>query len=416
MFNEETVFIIGAGASWHYGFPTGEELVERVIEKAKLLPNFVRKNRLHSYSDAHPNFLESKIEQALQEGYFHVTEQRKIAWQKLCEECDTLSESLQRVRPLVIDNFLSQNPTLAPKGKILISWVILECEKQYFDPYKKAEARTNVNRRLLLKNSPELQIRDLAQRIDITKYKDDWHRFILHRLAQKPKQLLSNKVSFITFNYDVSLERSLYEGMQHIEAFDQNDIDKFISSDYFHHIYGQIHKDFKNEEDILSLFDSDRILGRNREATNPIIALRDALNISHQYSQNIFTIEDCDKIEGDKNKCKDIQEIAINKIDKARNIYILGYGFDERNSERLKLRTGLKWKQGDESKKKVYFTNYGDRNLINKKASDILLGSPKAFLPPKYIHEPDPVSNRDHYYEKSIKNVYEALEQDFDFL
>jgi hypothetical protein len=35
MFKAKTVFIIGAGASCHYGYPTGEELVRRIISKAK---------------------------------------------------------------------------------------------------------------------------------------------------------------------------------------------------------------------------------------------------------------------------------------------------------------------------------------------------------------------------------------------
>jgi hypothetical protein len=28
MFTEPTVLILGAGASWHYGYPTGEEMLE----------------------------------------------------------------------------------------------------------------------------------------------------------------------------------------------------------------------------------------------------------------------------------------------------------------------------------------------------------------------------------------------------
>ena len=35
MFKAKTVIILGAGASWHYGYPTGEELVKRVLEKAR---------------------------------------------------------------------------------------------------------------------------------------------------------------------------------------------------------------------------------------------------------------------------------------------------------------------------------------------------------------------------------------------
>jgi hypothetical protein len=34
MFTTKTVFILGAGASWHYGYPTGEGLVKKVVEKA----------------------------------------------------------------------------------------------------------------------------------------------------------------------------------------------------------------------------------------------------------------------------------------------------------------------------------------------------------------------------------------------
>jgi hypothetical protein len=34
VFKNPTVFILGAGASWHYGYPTGEDLVKMVIQRA----------------------------------------------------------------------------------------------------------------------------------------------------------------------------------------------------------------------------------------------------------------------------------------------------------------------------------------------------------------------------------------------
>ena len=37
MFKRKTVFILGAGASWHYGHPTGEDLVRKVIGAANRL-------------------------------------------------------------------------------------------------------------------------------------------------------------------------------------------------------------------------------------------------------------------------------------------------------------------------------------------------------------------------------------------
>jgi hypothetical protein len=43
MFINKTVFILGAGASWHYGYPTGEELVEQVREKARVFHGYCAK-------------------------------------------------------------------------------------------------------------------------------------------------------------------------------------------------------------------------------------------------------------------------------------------------------------------------------------------------------------------------------------
>jgi hypothetical protein len=35
MFKNSTVFVLGAGASWHYGYPTGEGLVDQVVSFAQ---------------------------------------------------------------------------------------------------------------------------------------------------------------------------------------------------------------------------------------------------------------------------------------------------------------------------------------------------------------------------------------------
>src|SRR5262249_28899766 len=57
MFTEPTVFILGAGASWHYGYPTGEELVKKATEKAEALSTYL-KNSLHTLNLEWPKFVE----------------------------------------------------------------------------------------------------------------------------------------------------------------------------------------------------------------------------------------------------------------------------------------------------------------------------------------------------------------------
>ena len=35
MFTEKTAIVLGAGASWHYSYPTGEDLIKNIIKTAK---------------------------------------------------------------------------------------------------------------------------------------------------------------------------------------------------------------------------------------------------------------------------------------------------------------------------------------------------------------------------------------------
>ena len=42
MLDAKTVFILGAGASSHYGYPSGEDLVRRVITKAEIAGRYFK--------------------------------------------------------------------------------------------------------------------------------------------------------------------------------------------------------------------------------------------------------------------------------------------------------------------------------------------------------------------------------------
>jgi hypothetical protein len=43
MIDNNTVFVSGAGASWHYGYPTGNGLVDDVIAMAARLSEYCRR-------------------------------------------------------------------------------------------------------------------------------------------------------------------------------------------------------------------------------------------------------------------------------------------------------------------------------------------------------------------------------------
>ena len=157
MFAEPTVFILGAGASWHYGYPTGEELVKKVLEKAELLSKYLE-NSVHTLNLQWPKFVEPAKTRDGDDIARH--------WQVALDKCSALKSGLEQVRPLIIDYYLGWNASFKDLGRLLIAWVILDCERRCTEA-----GAGNINRRA---QSP----------VDNLKlFNDDWCRFLLHKLA-----------------------------------------------------------------------------------------------------------------------------------------------------------------------------------------------------------------------------------------
>jgi hypothetical protein len=230
MFTKKTVFILGAGASWHYGYPLGEGLVKKVIEKAALAIQFFSISAAVSNSDL-PDFIIDTTEP---------NASLEVRWADALRDCQMLRAGLEQVNPLVIDYFLGWNPKLQTIGRLLIAWVILECE------YVQLKNEGNANRKQLLINSPFYAERIKANDVELKRFKDDWCRFVIHQLAINGKtssDIFKNDVRFVTFNYDISLERELHDGLQYIDLFDPADIDDFLDADRILHVYGKVRED-----------------------------------------------------------------------------------------------------------------------------------------------------------------------------
>jgi hypothetical protein len=129
MIIKNTVFILGAGASRHYGYPTGEELITKVMHMASRLAQYCR-NRLNSGQTAQimPTYVSEKYDAALG------VQGAQRGWAAVRDECEALVARLKIVRPLVIDYFLAWNESLGPIGKLIIAAVILECESDTSQP------------------------------------------------------------------------------------------------------------------------------------------------------------------------------------------------------------------------------------------------------------------------------------------
>ena len=318
------------------------------------------------------------------------------------QECEDLVARLTTVDPIVIDYFLGQNPHLLHIGKLMIAWVLLECEAIYL------RYQINNNRRELLIESGNRHSNE--NEYLKTAYTDNWYRFLVHKLVTgcaDGNDLLHNNVSFVTFNYDVSLEYELYRSLKAISQFSEgNVIDKFFEGDRVIHVYGKIRQNVTDDlpHKMLDLFAKPII-----EPT-PVLnflefcqEFNNLLDISYEASKTIRTIAPYEKTaSGEITKAK---ETIMN----AKVVYILGYGFDENNSRLLNLHDSLHI--GKLEGKTILFTNFNDHNQVNKKASRVITGSPRAML----AGAPEITTTEiGSYCEKSRRTVYDALAFDFD--
>jgi hypothetical protein len=338
VFSKPTVFIIGAGASAHYGFPTGESLVHEVIQKAEVARKYFLDHR-----DIHggylPGFIRDEFPNHQLNAPYHP------GWEKTGETFRKLAERLRAVDPLVIDYFLGQNAELQTAGKILIAWIIREAETK-FHRWEEDPQRNRTSDRY------------------------NWVRFVLHRLAvpcEKSEDLKRNNVTFITFNYDTSLEDRIERGLRQISLFDQKDIAEFISPDRFLHVYGTIRNDtYPTYTPLMPLHQPGGKIDLQHAAQ--------FFDQMHCISKGIRTIDPHDKVDDV------ILTRARNAIKSATCFYVLGFGFDRNNCRRIGLEQGVFNSGTPAPYKNVVFTNLADSNRINKDASRAFCGTPDNFF------------------------------------
>ena len=410
MIKDDTVFILGAGASWHYGYPTGEKLVKKVIEKLSKLAEAcqVTKKFNAPYSGEPPAFVK-----LFHEAGESQAPQIEAAWLNTANACEALAKRIKAVNPPVIDYYIAQqNDKSRTLGELAIAWVILDCERE------SNNKKGNINRMEDIEESPSRDEAIKGRYIDLSKYEDKWHRYILYQLSvgcEKSSDLKENKIHFVTFNYDISLEHHLYEGLTSNDLFEDVDIKSFLKQERFFHLYGAIKEnpytlpcEPVSSEMLSEIYNPVHLDSRHAE-------FKRAADYVYSASKGIKTIAS-----GTAGKRTDEPTIksAREKVANARRIYILGYGFDQNNNsllelEKLKIRTDV----NKESMRKIMFTNYNDINVVNKVASKIFhpsRGTPH-FID-NYLLNQVPATGLTDSFEKSKRDVYEALSKDFDFL
>jgi hypothetical protein len=376
--NRNTVIVLGAGASWHYGYPTGEALVGDIIWCAEKLKHFAQSRRATPFNlDAIPQFM-SDI------GFGPGTYVEE-PWVKLESQCDDLMTRLRTVQPLVIDYFLGWNKDLEQLGRVLIAGALLQRQTRN-------AGRTNYNRYLDARRGNEPSGNSPWQNYPYDRHNDNWIRFLVHQLllgCETSEMLPKNKINFITFNYDRSLENGLLAALSKIKFLRADHIEAFLAGNRFVHMYGEL-VDVGHVEDLHVV---DLNFNNNARLQNAERAMK-IFNAWSDASKHLKVIDP-------HSKNGDSLIMARTLVGQAKRLYFLGFGFDRNNLERLGLPIDL----GSRTVEETYFTNFHNVGSVNRRAAH-------AFRQGELVFNPFSNFGGALTY-RSERSVYDAIDLDF---
>jgi hypothetical protein len=277
LIDKKTVFVLGAGASCPYGYQSGAGL--------------------RAWICLNQGFRDIYLE------YKHISNSMPTN-----EFISKFSKSSRQS----IDLFMAANPKLAPTGKYIIAFAIFEAEKR---SQFREEAR--INHEWYSRSSSEHPAKVLLRKGYFQG--EDWYSYLFNRLTAgltKPDVLpdfSDDKISFITFNYDRSLEQFLYESLSNtFTEVPEPEIVKCLKKLKILHVYGQIAP--------LRWQNSEQGVDYRPRIDGPLLE-KSASNIKTIYEQ---------KESSDLNEARGI-------LAQAEQIFFLGFGYAEENLEILKL-------------------------------------------------------------------------------
>jgi hypothetical protein len=176
---QSTVFILGAGASMPYGFPSGAQLRDNICGAA-------------NHQSALANLIAGSVGIRV-------------------EEIMGFASAFHRSSLLSIDAFLARRPEFTRVGKLCIAAELIKCEVPQF-----------------------------LRRLD---NKDHWYALLweaLSRDAASVEDICANEVQFITFNYDRSLEYFLFEAVKNSFGTTDEDALAVVKKLGIIHVYGSL--------------------------------------------------------------------------------------------------------------------------------------------------------------------------------
>ncbi len=266
------VIILGAGASIPFGFPSGDDLYKKIRDN-----------------------IESDVSE-----YIDIKKRKSYGpfdYSRLQNEAKEFSEALKKVSVVSIDKYLNINPKFKDIGIKSIISEIVKCEKLHLENMRNSDNNT-----------------------------DDWCKYLIRKMTESlntAEELLNikeNQISFITFNYDRSLEFILHReltGLLENTEIQQQAINDTLNKIKIIHVYGQV-----------------GWLPWQKSENNQKLAYGEIFESVFETAEKVAeSIEVMYSLRIDKNEILE----AIQLISKADRILFLGFGYDQENLKILKF-------------------------------------------------------------------------------
>ncbi len=255
MITKNTVFILGAGASSTYGFPTGNDLTSTIT--ANLRP--LKRNQKRLGIDW-LIFLQSE---------FGIPEQEIHAFQ-----------SQLNLSKISVDAFLEYRPEFLNVGKLAIALALISAEHEN----KLFNAKRN------------------------------WLDYLRLKLDAPFNEFGNNKISFINFNYDRSLEQYLFTVLRNTYGKSDDECSEQINKIPILHVHGRIGA-LPWQKGKARLYDNQITTESVRLASDQIIVMSEGQKTSPVFQRAFNLLSDAHE----------------------NRIYFLGFGYHDLNLERLRI-------------------------------------------------------------------------------
>ena len=198
MINTPTVLVLGAGASYPYGFPTGGGLKDKITQH--VLKNGPR-----------PRLL-------LPEFHGRPTEEFRTA--------------LLRSGRSSVDMFLEGRPDLMDIGKAAIANALLPCETTsgLFDVWARIR-HGDISK-------------EKHSEVRAAQVPGNWYEFLFNKMTESVpyESIQENKLSIVTFNYDRSIEHYLLTALKNTYNKTSEEIGSLLSHFEIIHVHGSLGK------------------------------------------------------------------------------------------------------------------------------------------------------------------------------